>query len=88
MMDNTQNMIRQLQQNKDTLLQLMRSPDGQRLMQLLTQQAGGNGLKRAAGSAATGNTEELTRMIQQLMRHPEGAELVERINRSIQGKQG
>ena len=85
-MDNTQNVIRQLQQNKDVLMQLMRSPDGQRLMQLLTRQAGGTKLKQAAGLAAAGNPEELTRMVQQLMRDPEGEKLMERISRSAQGK--
>lgn len=81
-MDNNQDLMRQLQQNKDALMQLMRSADGQRLMELMQRQAG---LQQAAGAAARGDASQLTQMVQQLMQTREGAELVNRINRTMEG---
>ncbi len=77
-------LMKQLQQNKGALLQLMNSPDGQRLMELMNQQAGSAKLKQAAGAAAKGDTAGISQMIQNLMSSPEGAQIVERINRSMQ----
>lgn len=70
-----------LLKNKDMLKTLMQSPDTQRLMSLLNQSAG-EGLKSAAASAAKGDTGALTGLLQQVMHSKEGAQLVERINRS------
>ena len=39
-MDNNQDLMRQLQQNKDALLQMMHSSDGQRLIAMMQQQSG------------------------------------------------
>ena len=81
-MDNNQDLMRQLQQNKGALLQMMRSPDGQRLIELMQRQSG---LQQAAGAAARGDASQLTRMVQQLMQTREGAQLVDRINRTMEG---
>ena len=76
--------MKQLQANKGALLQLMNSPDGKRLVQLINQQAGSGNLKRAAGAAAKGDTTDISRTIQDLVRTPEGAQVVERINRTME----
>ena len=86
--------MKQLQANKGALLQLMNSPDGKRLVQLINQQAGSGNLKRAgaaasgghtaAGAAAKGDTTDISRIIQDLVRTPEGAQVVERINRTME----
>ena len=81
-MDNNQDLMRQLQQNQDALLQMMHSSDGQRLIAMMQQQSG---LQQAAGAAARGDASQLTQMVQQLMRTQEGAELVDRINRTMGG---
>ena len=85
-MENNQDFIKQIQQNKGALLQLMSSPDGQRLIQLLSSQSGDGTLKKAASNAAKGNTSDISQMISKLMQNPEGAALVERINRSVAEK--
>ncbi len=81
-MDNNQDLMRQLQQNKAALMQMMRSADGQRLIELMQQQSG---LQQAAGAAARGDAAQLTQMVQRLMQTREGAELAERINRTMEG---
>ena len=62
----------------------MNSPDGKRLVQLINQQAGSGNLKRAVGAAAKGDTTDISRIIQDLVRTPEGAQVVERINRTME----
>ena len=66
------------------LKSLMQSRDGQTLMRMLTQGDGGAGLQRAVQSAAKGDTAAVTRMVSQIMQSPEGAALVERINKAVQ----
>ena len=78
-----QDLLQQLQQNKNALLQLMRSPDGKRLIELLSGQNGSDQLKKAANAAAQGNTAAISAMVSHLMQSQEGAALVERINKSI-----
>lgn len=70
-----------LEQNRALLEQVVRSQDAQRLMELLNQNAGGK-LKTAAASAALGNAQDLLAMVRQVMQDPEGAKLVERLNRT------
>ena len=76
--------MKQLQANKGALLQLMNSPDGKRLVQLISQQAGSGNLRRAAGAAAKGDTAGITQILQNLVSTPEGAQVVERINRTME----
>jgi hypothetical protein len=82
--DMTARLAQQLKNNPAMLRSLMQSQDGQALMQLLTRKDQGAGLQRAAQAAANGNPAEITSMIQNLMRSPEGAALVERINKAVQ----
>ena len=70
-----------LEHNRALLEQVVRSPDAQRLMELLNRNAGGR-LKTAAASAALGDTKDLLAMVRQVMTDPEGAKLVERLNQT------
>ena len=51
---------------------------------MLTQGDRGAGLQQAAQAAAQGNPAQITEMVNRLMQSPEGAALVERINRAVQ----
>ena len=77
-------MAEQLRKNPAMLKSLMQSRDGQTLMRLLTQDDGGAGLQKAVQSAAKGDAAAMTRMVSQIMQSPEGAALVERINKAVQ----
>ena len=82
--DMTARMTEQLKSNPALLRSLMQSQDGQMLMRMLTQEDSGAGLQRAVQAAAKGNTAEMAHMVNQIMKSPEGAALVERINRTVQ----
>ena len=82
--ENTARLAEQLKRNPALLRQLAQSKDGQTLMRMLTQQDQGAALQKAAQSAARGDTADMVRMVTQLMQSPDGAALVERINRAIQ----
>ena len=82
--EKTAQLAEQLKKNPAALRALMYSGDGKQLMAMLTQQDGGAGLQRAVQSAAKGNPSEMVEMVQQLMRQPEGAALVERIQKAVQ----
>lgn len=75
----------QLLKNKEAILGLMKSPDTQRLMELLNQKAGG-GLKSAADAAAKGDASALMGLVGQVMQSKEGAAVVERLNKNIPQK--
>ena len=78
-----ENMVaEQLRKNPAALRALMQSRDGQVLMQMLPQGDGGAGLQRAVQSAAKGDTAAMVQMVNRIMESPEGAELVERINKA------
>lgn len=77
-------MAEQLRKNPAMLKSLMQSQDGQTLMRMLTQDDGGTSLRKAVQSAAKGDAGAMTRMVSQIMQSPEGAELVERINKAVQ----
>ncbi|MCI6053751.1 hypothetical protein [Dysosmobacter sp.] len=84
--EQTKRMIQQLKANPAMLQSLMQSRDGQALMQMLSAGDQGASLQRAAQSAARGNPAEIMRMMNQVMQSPAGAELVQRINRSMKQK--
>ena len=71
-----------LLKNKDALKSLLSSPDTQRLMQMLNQNAG-DGLKSAASAAAKGDTSQLMGIVQQVMQSKEGAQVIQRINQAV-----
>ena len=74
-----------LLKNKDLLKNILSSPDTKRLMNLLNQSAGG-GLKSAAEAAMKGDTSQLMGLMDRLMKDPNGAKVVEQLNKTIQGK--
>ena len=82
--EKTARLAEQLKNNPAMLQSLMQSRDGQMLMQMLTQGDRGAGLQRAVQSASQGDTAEMVKMVNQIMKSPDGAALVERINRAIQ----
>ena len=82
--EKTARLAEQLKNNPAMLQSLMQSRDGQMLMQMLTQGDQGAGLQRAAQAAAKGNPAEMASMIQRIMQSPEGAALVDRINKAVQ----
>lgn len=82
--DRSAHMAEQLRRNPAMLKSLMQSQDGQTLMRMLTQVDGGAGLQRAVQSAAKGDTAAVAQMVNQIMQSPEGAALVERINKAVQ----
>ncbi|WP_295581024.1 hypothetical protein [uncultured Oscillibacter sp.] len=82
--DKTTRLVEQLRSNPAMLQSLMRSRDGQALMQMLTRGDQGAGLQRAVQSAARGNPADMVKLVSQVMQSPDGAELVERINRAVQ----
>jgi len=65
-----------LAKNRTAITQLAQSGEAKKLMSLLQQQGGVN---EAAQAAANGNAAQLMKMMDQLMKTKEGAELVERI---------
>ena len=82
--ERTARMAEQLRKDPAALKALMNSQDGQTLMRMLTQGDQGAGLQRAVQSAARGDTSAMVQMVNQIMRSPEGAQLVERINKAVQ----
>ena len=74
--------IERLKQNKGLAEQIMRSGDGQKLMDMLTRFDGGAALDHAARSAAKGNTAELAGMLQSLMQDKDAAAVMQRLNNS------
>ena len=79
----TTQLIDQLRKNPAAAQKLFDSPDGKKLIALLTQD-GGKSLQNASQQAAQGNPAEMAKMIRQLMQQPEGAALVERIRRQVE----
>ena len=79
-------MIQQLKSNPAALQALMQSRDGQALLQMLSGGDQGASLQRAAQSAAKGNPAEMVRMVNQLMQSPDGAALVDRISKAMNGR--
>ena len=76
----TAGIIAKFKQNHSLAEQIMQSGDGQQLMNMLTREDGGAALERATHNAAAGNTQELAQLLGNLMRSPEGAALMNRLN--------
>ena len=86
-MDNmTAQLTDQLKRNPAMLRSLVQSQDGQQLIRMLTQGDQGAGLQRAVQAASGGDTTQMMQMVKQLMESPDGAALVERINRTMQNR--
>lgn len=82
--EKSRQLMDQLRSNPAALQSLMQSRDGQELMRLLTGHDQGAALQQAAQAATRGNPSEIARLVSQVMQNPEGAQLIERINKAIQ----
>ncbi|MEG1720623.1 MAG: hypothetical protein RRY65_01475 [Pseudoflavonifractor sp.] len=71
--------------DKEAIMGLLGSPDTKRLMELLSENAGG-GLKTAASAAMQGDTGQLTDLLGRLMSSKEGAAVVGRIQNAVPKK--
>lgn len=82
--EKTTQMIEALKRNPAAVQSLFGSSDGQALLRMLTQGDRGAALQQAAQNAARGNSADLIRMVSDVMKSPEGADLIARINRTVQ----
>ena len=83
--DQIKRLSQQLQKDPAALRAIMTSQDGQQLLLRLTENDQGAGLRQAVQSAVQGDTAAMTQMVRQVLESPGGAELVQRIQRSIPG---
>lgn len=74
----------QLLQNKQAVEKIIQSQEAKQLMDLLNQNSG-QSLKDAAQSALKGDTTRLTRLVDDLMRNPQSARLMEDLQKKING---
>lgn len=74
----------QLLQNKQAVEKIIQSQEAKQLMDLLNQNSG-QSLKDAAQSALKGDTARLTRLVDDLMRNPQSARLMEDLQKKING---
>ena len=77
--DQSARFIEQLKQNPALLQTLLRSSDGQSLLQMLNDSRHGPQLRNAVRNASHGNPEEAVRLVSQFMQTPDGAALASRI---------
>ena len=70
---NQKELANRLRQNPDALQSVLRSPDGQRLLQLLSGSDGGQALQQAAQQAESGSTAQLVQLLRRVMSTPDGA---------------
>ena len=82
--ENAKRLMASLQRDPAKIQALLRSGDGQTLLRMLTERDQGAALQPAAQSAAQGQTEELQRMLSQVMGSSEGAALIQRIQKAVQ----
>lgn len=80
----TMKLTEQLKRNPAALRALMQSSDGQKLIQLLTKNDRGAGLQQAVQSASKGNPAQMAELVKRIMESPDGAALVERIQKAVQ----
>ena len=71
--------MRHLQQNPQLVESIMRSRDGQALMQML-QSDGGGAMQQAQG----GDITQVAQMLRSVMSDPNGKALLERLSRELQ----
>ena len=78
--------LQRLLSDKKTLEQVAKSPDAQALAGILTKGQDPASLKKIAEDAAKGDTAQLGQLIQNIVRSPGGAELLERLSGTIDKK--
>lgn len=83
-MDEMINQLAQQMKNDPAMIRnLMQSRDGQLLMQMLTRHDNGKSLQQAIYTATRGDATDMTNLVQNMMRSPEGAALVQRIQNAM-----
>ena len=86
MKQNNQPSIQRILNDRKTLEKVAKSPDAKALASILTQGQDQASLKKIAENAARGDTAQLNDLIQSIVRSPCGAELLQRLSGSIDGK--
>lgn len=81
--ENTARLVEQLKRNPAQLQDLLRSPDGQALMQMLNQSNQGAEFQNAARSASNGDPAEAMKLVNQYLKTPSGAALAKRIQKTF-----
>lgn len=81
---NQKELANRLRQNPDALQSVLQSPDGQRLLQLLSGDDGGQALRQAAQQAEAGSTAQMMQLLRRIMSTPDGAALAGRIAQQLQ----
>ena len=82
--ENAKRLLASLQSDPQRVQALFHSGDGQTLLRLLPERDLGSPLPGGAQSAAQGRTEDLQRMLSQVMGSAEGAALIQRIQQAVQ----
>lgn len=78
-----QQVLQQVKNDPQLVQRMMNSPDGQKLMQLLTAPDGGNALNQATSAANSGSTTQMVGMLKKVMQSPEGAALISRLGSQL-----
>ena len=78
-----QDKLQRLLSDKKTLEQVAKSPDAQALAGMISQGQDQASLKKIAADAAKGDTSQLSQLIQNIVRSPGGAELLQRLSGTI-----
>ena len=81
-----QDKLQRLLSDKKTLEQVAKSPDAQALAGMISQGQDQASLKKIAADAAKGDTSQLSQLIQNIVRSPGGAELLQRLSGTIDQK--
>jgi len=79
-----QQLLKQVKNDPQMVQRIMQSPDGQKLMQMLTQSDGRSSLDQAASSANSGSTAQMVAMLKKVMQSPEGSALINRLGSQMQ----
>ena len=79
-----QQLMQQVKNDPQMVQRVMQSPDGQKLMQLLTSSDNGEVRGTAGTLAVSGNTAQMVSMLKKVMQTPEGAALLDRLSSQLQ----
>ena len=79
-----QQVLQQVKNDPQMVQRVMHSPDGQKLMRLLTSADGGSTLSQAATAASSGNAAQMVAMLKKIIQSPEGAALMGRLGSQLQ----
>ncbi len=75
--------LKQLINDKKTLEQVAKSPDAQALAGIITQGQDQASLQKIAENAAKGDTAQLSQLLQNIVRNPDSAALLQRLSNTI-----